>query len=491
MPKRRAFPAFHSRVRWRAAADALREKDELLDLATAAAGAGIWDWRIDTGEMAVNERWAGVLGYTLEELLPIDIRTFERLLHPDDAPRSAEVTRRYLAREISSHEIEIRMRHKDGHWVWLLDRGKAVEWDAGGAPLRAIGMHFDISERKRMETALAESQERLEMAIEGSGVGLWDRRFDTGEVGYNEQWARILGYSLTELQAFDMGPWERLTHPDDLRRAGAVALRHYAGELPVYECEVRMRHKDGHWVWILTRGKVMERDAEGRPLRMVGTHLDISERKRYEGDLQRLLAQEENLLRELQHRVKNNLGVIISLLNLQMSRLEEGPARSALADAQARIRSMSSIYERLYSKDDMGNIDVGAYLGDLALALLSAYAVVPGRIRLERDFDPLRLDAARSVPLGLILNELLTNALKHAFPGDREGNVRVGLGPRGGSMVLSVADDGVGLPPAFDHSDASGLGFTLVRALVDQLGGLLRVEGAGGTRIEVEFKAER
>lgn len=350
-------------------------------------------------------------------------------------------------------------------------------------------MHFGGGGLRRMESELAESEERLEMAIEASGVGLWDRRFDTGEVSYNERWARMLGYDLAELEAFDMGPWERLTNPDDMARAEALAARHYAGELPVYECEVRMQHKDGHWVWILTRGKVMERDSAGRPLRMVGTHLDISERKRHEEELQRLLAQEENLLRELQHRVKNNLNVIISLLDLQMERMGGDACRSALADAGARVRSMSAIYERLEPSKDAGSVNLGAYLGDLALDLFGAYVMDLGRIHLERNLLPLRLDASRAVPLGLILNELITNALKHAFPDGRAGILRVSLEERGSSILISVCDDGVGLPEGFNPAATSGLGFMLINALVRQLRGVLRIEGGPGTRISIELAA--
>jgi len=250
-----------------------------------------------------------------------------------------------------------------------------------------------------------------------------------------------------------------------------------------------MRHKDGHWVWILSRGKVVERDALGRPIRMVGTHTDISETKRNQEELRSLVAQKEDLMRELQHRVKNNLNVIASLLDLQMARLDQGPSRNALADALSRIRSMASIYERLYSSDDLGSIDVSSYLADLAASLFNTYSVDAGRVRLERELAPLHLDAARAVPLGLILNELITNALKYAHPGERRGVVRVELKKPGPVYELSVSDDGIGLPGGFDPEGSDSLGFRLVYALAGQIDGVVRYYGGAGTEVTVEFKA--
>jgi PAS domain S-box-containing protein len=489
MPKKNARTSFDFRFRCKAVVEALRKQQEQLDFAIEGSGVGLWDRRFDTGEVSYNDQWARILGYTLEELKAYDMEPWERLTYPEDLERAEAIARRHYAGELPVYESEVRMRHKDGHWVWILTRGKVVERDAQGRPLRMVGTHLDISERKRMETALAESEERLEMAIEGSGVGLWDMHLATGKSVYNEQWARLLGYTKNELEPMGDKAWDLLTHPDDLAMAYRLADRHFAGELPTYSCEIRMRHKDGHWVWILTRGKVVERDDEGRPLRMVGTHLDISGTKRYEEELRKLVAQKENLMKELQHRVKNNLNVIASLLDLQMVRLEEGPSRNALADARSRIRSMASIYERLYSSEDLGSIDLGAYLGDLASSLFYTYAIGSSRVRLERELVDLRLDAGRAVPLGLILNELITNALKYAHPEGRSGTVRVALEERGGPYVLTVSDDGIGLPPGFDPENSDSLGFLLVRALVDQIDGSVRFEGEGGTRVAVEFKA--
>jgi PAS domain S-box-containing protein len=140
-------------------------------------------------------------------------------------------------------------------------------------------------ERRQAERALREKEEQLRLAVQGSGVGLWDWRVQAGETVFNERWAQMIGYTLQELAPVGIDTWIRLTHPGDLERSNRLLQQHFAGKTPMYECEVRMRHKEGHWVWILDRGMVTERDPDGKPVRMTGTHLDISERKRAEESL--------------------------------------------------------------------------------------------------------------------------------------------------------------------------------------------------------------
>lgn len=143
-----------------------------------------------------------------------------------------------------------------------------------------ISIVRDISDRIQAAEELRRSEEQLKLAIEGSGAGLWDWNVQTGETVFNEQWARIIGYTIEDLSPVSIDTWVKHTHPDDLRRSKVLLEEHFAGKTPVYECEVRMKHKDGRWIWILDRGKVVEWDKDGKPLRMVGTHTDISALKR-------------------------------------------------------------------------------------------------------------------------------------------------------------------------------------------------------------------
>jgi len=162
-----------------------------------------------------------------------------------------------------------------------------------------IGVSIDITERKEAERKLKKSEERLELALEGTNTGLWDWNVQTGEVVFNERWARIVGYTLGEFQPISIETWRNLTHPEDLNRSNELLEKHFNGETDLYECEARMKHKNGDWVWVLDRGRVVEWGEEGEPIRMVGTHQDITERKETEKELQ----EEREELRKLHSAV--------------------------------------------------------------------------------------------------------------------------------------------------------------------------------------------
>jgi PAS domain S-box-containing protein len=181
--------------------------------------------------------------------------------------------------EAQACELRLQPVGAEQWWARLSSRPRRP---AGGEPLRYHLTFTDVDDRVRAEEALREREEQLASAVEGSGVGLWDWRPQTGEETFNARWAEILGYTLDELAPTSIATWRDLFHPDDLRRADQLLEEHFAGQSDLYECEARMRHKDGHWVWVLERGKVAEWDGDGRPLRMVGTQLDVSERRRAE-----------------------------------------------------------------------------------------------------------------------------------------------------------------------------------------------------------------
>jgi signal transduction histidine kinase len=216
-------------------------------------------------------------------------------------------------------------------------------------------------------------------------------------------------------------------------------------------------------------------------LARVGTHLRLA-RARAE-----VLAQRETLLRELHHRVKNNLEVIDSLLQLQAGALPDPRLRAALAETSTRVHAIAEIHRLLHGAGDFARVDMKAYAEALSASLIAIFAVAPERVRVSVDAQPVRLDLLRAVPAGLILNELFSNALKHAFPGDRGGAISVGLAVEAGRVELAVRDDGVGLP---EPLPSGTLGLKLVRVLVEQLGGTVVLESAAGTTVRVRFPAQ-
>jgi two-component sensor histidine kinase len=227
--------------------------------------------------------------------------------------------------------------------------------------------------------------------------------------------------------------------------------------------------------------------AGGRAVALIVEARDVTEKKRTEDLVRRSLRDKEILLQEVHHRVKNNLQVVSSMLNLQAAHAPDTATKSALQEAVSRIRSMALVHEKLYRSDDLGGINFADYAGTLASQIFRTLAPPDGRVALRTDVTPIPLTVARAVPLALILNELVSNALKHAFPDERKGVVEVRLARNGDVASLEVADDGVGFAGPFSQVARSSLGLTLVDALARQLQAEVVVTGPPGTRVAVRF----
>jgi diguanylate cyclase (GGDEF)-like protein/PAS domain S-box-containing protein len=227
----------------------------------------------------INQSFSDLFGYNLDEV---------KGKHVDDVMnmgKSGSADQEITARVIAGESVEdqgTRYR-KDGSPVEVLIKGIPVIIE--GKMAGGFGIYEDISERKKAAVEIETQKRRLENVIEGAAVGTWEWDTQSGKTVYNENWARMLGYTLAELKPDYLTVFESLVHPEDLEQSNRAAERHLAGDTPFYECELRMRHKQGHWIWVLDRGRVLTRSADGKPLSMFGTHTDITERKLAEEQL--------------------------------------------------------------------------------------------------------------------------------------------------------------------------------------------------------------
>ncbi|MEO7335950.1 MAG: PAS domain-containing protein [Caldimonas sp.] len=242
-------------------------------------GAGTWQSNLITGEDSVNLNYAAMLGYTLEEFRQAASVSFMELVHPEDRPGVSEVRQAHVNGKTAAYETEFRMQHRDGHWIWVFSRGSVFLRDDQGRPVAIAGIHLDITSRKDTERQLNRERKQLANILEGTNVGTWEWNVETGECKFNERWADICGDTLANMGATTIETWSGLTHAEDRSSSSAQLERHFNGELPYYEAEIRVRHKDGHWVWVLDRGKLFSRSNDGRPRWMAGTRLDITKRK--------------------------------------------------------------------------------------------------------------------------------------------------------------------------------------------------------------------
>ena len=214
------------------------------------------------------------------------------------------------------------------------------------------------------------------------------------------------------------------------------------------------------------------------------------DRRKAEAELRSMIQRQETLMQELKHRVKNNLNIVSSLLRLELPNITDPGAIKVLADAESRIRSIAMIYERLYLAPSLSGVELGAYIQELSKSIMDIYTDHDDRIRLRMELANVELSTERAVPLGLILNELITNVLKYAYPGDSRGELRILLTNDSGSIRLSVEDDGVGLPTGFSPSTTDSMGTQLVVMLSQQIGARVeysRSAGDVGTRATLDL----
>lgn len=217
--------------------------------------------------------------------------------------------------------------------------------------------------------------------------------------------------------------------------------------------------------------------------------LDLSERKQSEKRIQDALQQKDLLLKEVHHRVKNNLQVIHSLLDLQALKMADGDLVDVLRDSQNRIRSMSLIHQTLYQSQDFAQVDFQRFLGELLPRLTESYGSRSRQVRIDIEALDVKLPINEAIPCGLIVNELVSNALKHGFPNDQHGTVRVQISQGAGQVVeLSISDDGQGIAPGLDLTKSDSLGLQLVHLLTRQLHGQLDVRRSNPTRFTLTFR---
>ncbi|HAK44998.1 MAG TPA: hypothetical protein DCO79_03635 [Spirochaeta sp.] len=374
---------------------------------------------------------------------------------------------------------------KDGDKKWIVT-SKIPLRNNEGATYGILGTYENITGRKQMEEEIILQKNRLTNILYGSNVGTWEWNIQSGENLVNEHWASILGYSLEELSLENRDFWKEFVHPDDLKRVNDLLDRHFSNETDFFECEFRMLHKKGYWVWILSRGKVAVWTEDNKPLLISGTHLDINERRLAQDEILRQLSEKEIILKESHHRMKNNFSTIGSLLSLQAESVSNQEAEAALQDAIGRVHSMQVLYEKLLLADDFRTTSIKHYLDDLVEDIINVF---PDRtnIRIDKQIHDCKIEPNQLFSLGIIVNELLTNVMKYAFAGKDSGVIKVSLRENEGCIILIIHDNGNGLPEGFEQEKQDGFGLMLINILCHQLNGTFSIENSMGTKSTLSF----
>lgn len=261
---------------------ALRNSESNLNRAQSIGRIGSWTIDLVDNRLIWSAETYRMFGISAEE--SVDFSRFSSVVHPDDRDRLIQAWQAAVAG--ADYDIEHRIIVA-GQTLWVRELAEFV-YAEDGEPVSAVGTVQDITERKLILEQLAEERRRLSDIIDGTRAGTWEWNLQTGECYFNERWAEIFGYSLAELSPFSIDTWVAFTHPDDRIVANRLLQDHFDGKSAYYECEIRMKHKQGHWVWISDRGRLISRTEDGKPLLMSGTHMDITERKQSTENLQKL-----------------------------------------------------------------------------------------------------------------------------------------------------------------------------------------------------------
>ena len=432
----------------------------------------------------LNPAFSETLGFSNEELLARPLFDF---VHPADVP----ATHAAMARVVSGLPVvsfEHRFRCKDGSY-------RHLSWKCAPA---VDGILYasarDVTDARRAEENERIGEERLRQAIRCSGIGIFDHDHLADTLYWSPEQRSILGW--TSEEEIRVADYFSILHPEDRDIVvDAVRAAHDPDGEGIFDIDYRVIRRGDHAVrWLATRSWTFF-EGEGtsrRPVRTVGALLDVTERREAEQRMKASLAEKETLLKEVHHRVKNNLQVITSLLQLQSDGLAEPRLLALFREAQDRVRAMALVHESLYRSGNLAAVNFGTHVEELAGTLLRSYSTASAPVRLETQTEPVELDIDVAVPLSLIVNELVTNAFKHAFANGRGGVLRVVFREeKSGALFLSIGDDGPGMPADVAPELSTSLGLKVVRILAAQIGGRIEVRREPGAVFALTFPRSR
>lgn len=450
---------------------------------------GTWEWNVQAGETIFSEEWAAILGYTLDELRPIDINTWVKFAHPDDLVVSQQKLDEHFSGTTEFYECEVRMKHRDGRWLWILDKGKVISFTADGKPLWMAGSHINIDPVKKTQEQLAISEERFRKAFEFSAIGMALVSADGHWLKVNKQLCNITGYSEEELLT---KTFQEITHPDDLEIDLQQARELLDGTIDHYRMEKRYIHKNGSVVWILLSGSLV-RD-NGKPLYFVSQVEDISQRKKYEADLHTSIEELEAFSYNVAHDLRaplRNLNVCAGILLEQGSSQLKSEENKLLGMMSRSARQMGQLVDDLLNLSRVGRSPVEKEIVNPAEVISSVIEeqiqpIGHGKVQIDvKNIEPLNCDINL---MRLVFSNLISNAIKYSRKKEKPV-VEIGSYPAEREMVYYVKDNGAGFDMQYadklfdpferlhtsSEFEGTGVGLAIVKRIVVKHGGSIWV----------------
>lgn len=350
-------------------------------------------------------------------------------------------------------------------------------------------LHLEIAERIQSQQQLRKSETLLKATQQLAKIGGWEWDVDKQTIFYTDEVFRIHELVADTMQSDHENSTSELRMSMDAEHRDLLhtAFHTCIDEAKPYDIELPITTAKGNRIWIRTTAQPIV-DAQ-KVVKVLGCTMDITASKQAAEQIKASLREKEVLLQEIHHRVKNNMQVVASLIKLQISKETDERVKLILSESYGRVYAMSAIHEALHQSASLTEIDVTAYLSKIARALFQTFSTKPAHVDFDIDSAAINLTIEKANPLGLVVNELISNSLKHAFPNNRDGKIAISIAqPTPHKIRLIVADDGIGFPANLDWRNTSSLGLQLVKTLVEnQLDGSIQLELAAGTSFTIDF----
>jgi PAS domain S-box-containing protein len=478
--------------------------NQRFELATQATSEIIWDWDLTNNQIYRSDNLRKILGYKNTNLINQD-SFWTSKVHPDDIELVKHNLQQIFESEKNKIVQEYQIKKSDGTYIYVLDKGLVIR-NEKGKPIRMIGSTQDITTRKLAEIELEKQKQRLSNVIEGTRAGTWEWNVQTGETRFNEIWANLFGYSLEELDSINLDTWTDLIHPTDIIKSEKILEEYFSGKSKEYQAEYRMKHKNGTWVWILSRGKIFTWTPEGKPLMMFGTLVDISNLKNQEEEIRSTNQKLESANEELKsfasvasHDIKEPLRMISSFLQLlekrYITQLDE-KGLQYIHYAVNGAKRLTSLIENMmeYSKvgfeeSKQGPVDLNSVVEEVIQ--LNKHVITGKNAELKVDDLPIVLGI--KTPLKSVFLNLIINALKY----QKENNspkIHIYAKTLGRHCQITIEDNGIGIGKEYydrifklfgrlhriDEYSGAGIGLAICKKVIDQHQGKIWVESEPG-----------
>ncbi|HSP88934.1 MAG TPA: PAS domain S-box protein [Ignavibacteriaceae bacterium] len=457
----------------------LRESERRFRLMADASPVMLWMTDANNQLEYMNKTKLDFLGKNFEDLKN---NGWINTRHPNDREKFAKTLKDALKIR-KQFTTEIRVQNNKGEYRWLIDAA-APRFLDDGKFVGFVGTGMDITDRKegeeKLKKTLKEVSDYKYALDESSIVAITDQK---GIIKHaNDNFCKISKYKREEL----IGQDHRLINSSYHPKAFIKDLWKTIGHGKIWRGDLRNKAKDGSIYWVDTT-IVPFLNENGKPYQYVAIRSDITERQNSRIKLEKSLKEKEILIKEIHHRVKNNLQIISSLLNLQRNYIKDPNVLDIFRSSQNRISAMALLHEKLYGSENLSDINFNDYVKSVTRSLLETYKNNTRDVRIDTKIDEIQLDLDTSISLGLIINELVSNSLKYAFKGKEKGKISISVNysKNNNELYLNVTDDGIGLPDDFNIQEVKSLGLELVSSIVQQLNGNLNISKNGKTEFKI------